>query len=166
MAVTYVSRIRKNPLIKNAAGKYYPAVSYISEINVSKLAQEISESTTLTPTEVIGVIQSFLTSIPRYMLLGYKVRLDSFGILKLGFTGTVGHEKEEDVSANDIGGLRILFHPDKMLMHRLENPEFVRRDQKKKDAADTDGNNPAEASAQEGSGGTGNESGQPDGFTS
>ena len=139
MAVTYVSRIRKNPLIQNDAGKFYPAVSYISEINVNKLSQEISESTTLTPTEVIGVIQSFLTSIPKYMLLGYKVRLDNFGVLKLGFLKSTGHEKAEDVTANDIGGLHVLFQPDKMLRQRLEKPEFVKLDPKKKEATAPEG---------------------------
>ena len=39
-----------------AEGKFYPAPAYIAEIGVNQLAEEISSSTTLTPTEVIGVI--------------------------------------------------------------------------------------------------------------
>ena len=84
MAVPFVSRKRLNPRNLEAEGKFYPAPAYISEIGVNQIAEEISQSTTLTPTEVIGVIRSFLLTVLKYMMLGYKVRLDSFGIFKLG----------------------------------------------------------------------------------
>ena len=56
MAVPFVSRKRLNPRDLEAEGKFYPAPAYIAEIGVNQLAEEISSSTTLTPTEVIGVI--------------------------------------------------------------------------------------------------------------
>lgn len=57
MAVPFVSRKRLNPRNLEAEGKFYPAPAYISEIGVNQIAEEISQSTTLTPTEVIGVIK-------------------------------------------------------------------------------------------------------------
>lgn len=131
MSIPFVSRLRKDPRTPTEAGKFYPAASYIAEINVSKLASEISDNTTLTPTEVIGVIQSFLTTIPKYMMLGYKVRLDGFGIFKLGLiNGCKGHEKAVDVTANDIKGLKILFRPDGFFKLRMDKPEYVKLDAK------------------------------------
>lgn len=133
MSVPYVSRKRLNPRDLEAEGKYYPAPAYIGEINVNKLAEEISESTTLTPTEVVGVIRSLLLTVPKYMLLGYKVRLDGFGIFKLGFKNSTecrGHEKASAVTANDIDGVRVMYTPDIMLNSRLKKPEYVKLDAK------------------------------------
>ncbi len=133
MSVPYISRIRLNPRNLDAEGRFYPAPAYIGEIDVNKLAEDISSSTTLTPTEVVGVIRSLLLTVPRYMLLGYKVRLDSFGIFKLGFKKKLackGYEKAKDVTANDIASLKVLFTPDMMLNSRLGRPDYVKLDAK------------------------------------
>ena len=133
MAVPFVSRKRLNPRDLEAEGKFYPAPAYIAEIGVNQLAEEISSSTTLTPTEVIGVIRSLLLTVPKYMLLGYKVRLDSFGIFKLGLKTAEtckGHEKAGSVTANDIAGVKVMYTPDSMLSAKLAKPEYVKLDAK------------------------------------
>lgn len=131
MSVPFVSRMRLNPRDMGADGKYYPAPAYISEIDVDALAEEISSSTTLTATEVIGVIRSLLLTVPKYLLLGYKVRLDSFGIFKLGLKSTCkGYEKPADVTANDIEGLKIMFTPDVKLKGKIASPDYVKLDAK------------------------------------
>lgn len=133
MAVPFVSRKRLNPLNVKAEGRFYPAPAYIAEIGVNELAEEISMSTTLTPTEVIGVIRSLLITVPKYMLLGYKVRLDSFGLFRLGLKtkeDCKGWEKPTDVTANDIAGLRVMFTPDVMVKKKLSKPGYVKLDAK------------------------------------
>lgn len=131
MAVTFVSRKRLNPQNIGAEGKFYPAPTYISEIGINELASEISTATTLTPTEVIGVLRSLLLTVPKYMLLGYKVRLDSLGIFKLGLkTDCKGWNKASDVSINDIKGVKVIFTPDSMLKAKLEKPSYVKLDAK------------------------------------
>jgi len=133
MSVPFVSRKRLNPRDLEAEGKYYPAPAYIAEIGVNQLAEEISASTTLTPTEVIGVIRSLLLTVPKYMLLGYKVRLDTFGLFKLGLKkaeACKGYEKASEVSANDIDGVKVMFTPDTMLGSKLERPDYVKLDAK------------------------------------
>ena len=142
MAVPFVSRKRLNPRNLEAEGKFYPAAAYISEIGVNQLAEEISQSTTLTPTEVIGVIRSFLLIVPKYMMLGYKVRLDSFGIFKLGLKTSPackGHAKATEVTANDIGGVKVLYTLDTMLNTKLEKPEYVKLDAKYLTEENSDG---------------------------
>lgn len=131
MSIPFVSRKRLNPRDMDAEGKYYPAPAYISEVDIHQLSEEISESTTLTPTEVLGVISSLLRILPKYVLLGYKVRLNSFGIFKVGLKlapSCKGYERAGEVSANDIGGLKIMFTPDIMLKHKLERPEYFKLD--------------------------------------
>jgi predicted histone-like DNA-binding protein len=133
MAVPFVSRKRLNPRDLKAAGKFYPAPAYIAEIDVNQLSAEISDNTTLTPTEVIGVIKSLLQTVPKYLMLGYKVRLDSFGIFKLGFkkkASCKGWDKATEVTANDIDGLKINFTPDVLLDQKLSKPEYVKLDSK------------------------------------
>lgn len=133
MAVPFVSRKRLNPRNLEAEGKFYPAPAYIAEIGVNQLAEEISTTTTLTPTEVIGVIRSLLLTVPKYMMLGYKVRLDSFGIFKLGLKNAPtckGHEKATEVTASDIAGVKVMYTPDTMLNAKLEKPEYVKLDAK------------------------------------
>ena len=111
MAVPFVSRKRSNPRDLDADGKFYPAPAYISEVNVNKLAEEISESTTLTPTEVVGVIRSLL--------------------FKLGFRHSCkGWEKASQVTANDIDDVKVIFSPETMLKDKLKKPEFVKIDAK------------------------------------
>lgn len=142
MAVPFVSRKRLNPRNLEAEGKFYPAAAYISEIGVNQIAEEISQSTTLTPTEVIGVIRSFLLIVPKYMMLGYKVRLDSFGIFKLGLKTSPackGPAKATEVTANDIGGVKVLYTPDTMLNTKLEKPEYVKLDAKYLTEENSDG---------------------------
>lgn len=129
MAVPFVSRKRLNPQNLQAEGTYYPAPAYISEVDAKTISKEISDSTTLTATEIFGVIQSFLTIVPKYMLLGYKVRLDGFGIFKAGFTGTKGgYTKASDVTASDIKGIKVMYTPDSALKQKLESPTFVKLD--------------------------------------
>ena len=117
----------------DAPGKFYPAPAYIAEIDVNQLSAEISDNTTLTPTEVVGVIKSLLQTVPKYLLLGYKVRLDSFGIFKLGLKkkdSFKGWDKATEVTANDIDSLKINFTPDVMLDQKLSKPAYVKLDSK------------------------------------
>ena len=71
--------------------------------------------------------------MPKYMLLGYKVRLDSFGIFKLGLKTAEtckGHEKAGSITANDIAGVKVMYTPDSMLSAKLAKPEYVKLDAK------------------------------------
>ena len=131
MSVPFVSRRRNNPFAKDAEGKFFPAAAHIAEIGINRLAEEISQSTSLTPAEVIGVIRSLLLIVPRYLLLGYKVRLDSFGLFRLGLRKSEsckGYEKATEVTARDIEGVRMMFRPDAMLEAKLKSPSYVKLD--------------------------------------
>ena len=99
---------RQNLLDREADSKYYASAEYGEEIDVNKLAKEISKSCTLTPADIVAVIESFLDKMPQYLKSSNRIRLNKFGVFKLSF-GSVGHEKAEDVSSNDITKLRELF---------------------------------------------------------
>lgn len=113
---------RDNPLNRGEF-KYYCKPEYGEEINIRYLANEISKSCTLTPMDVKAVIESLLQYIPEHLKMSQKVRLDDFGIFKLGFSSK-GQEKEEDASASDIEGLKVYFTPCAQLRHELVDTEF------------------------------------------
>ncbi len=115
---------RANPLNRESS-KYYCQPEYGTEINIRKLATEISKSCTLTTTDIIAVIESFLQNIPEHLKNGNRVRLDNFGIFKLSF-GSKGQVLKDKVSAQDINTIKILFTPSSELRKEITNVTFER----------------------------------------
>ena len=111
---------RQNPLNREADSKYYASAEYGEEIDVNALAKEISKSCTLPPADVVAV----LDKMPQYLKNSNRFRLNMFGIFKLSFN-SVGHEKAEDVSSNDIKNLRVLFTPSAELKKELSDMSYT-----------------------------------------
>ena len=117
---------RQNPLDRTGDSKYYASAEYGEEIDVNKLAKEISKSCTLTPADIVAVIESFLDKMPEYLKSSNRIRLNKFGIFKLSFS-SAGHEKAEDVSSSDIKNLRVLFTPSAELKKELSDVSYTRK---------------------------------------
>ena len=120
---------RKNPLTRDKEeddSKYYATAAHGEEIDVNYLAKEISKSCTLTPVDIVAVIESFLDKMPHYLKNSNRIRLNKFGIFKLSFS-SVGHESADDVSASDIKGLRVLFTPSVELKKELSDVSYTRK---------------------------------------
>lgn len=129
MSIAYYSRRRSNPQDLEAEPKFYPAPFYISEVGINKIGADISESMSLTKSDVIGVINGLLEAVPKYLMMGYKVRLDSFGRFRISFSAPKqAFENAEDVNAEGVSALKILFAPDPMLKDKLKSPDFVKID--------------------------------------
>lgn len=123
MSVPYNVRKRINPQKPEEAPLYYPASIYFGEVNMDKIATDIAERSSLTKGDVASVMESFLIDIPKYLLLGYKVRLEGLGIFKLSISGN-GKPTEEEVTVQDITSCKILFTPDVKIKTKLEKPEY------------------------------------------
>ena len=117
---------RQNPLNREADSKYYASAEYGEEIDVNALAREISKSCTLTPADIVAVIESFLDKMPQYLKSSNRIRLNKFGIFKLSFSSVV-HEKAEDVSSNDIKNLHVLFTPSAELKKEMSSVSYTRK---------------------------------------
>ena len=122
----YSVKQRQNPLDRQADSKYYASAEYGEEIDVNDLAKEISKSCTLISADVVAVIESFLDKMPFYLKNSNRIRLNKLGIFKLSFSSN-GHEKEEDVSSNDITNLRVLFTPSAQLKKELSDVSYTRK---------------------------------------
>ena len=117
---------RQNPLNREADSKYYASAEYGEEIDVNALAKEISKSCTLTPADIVAVIESFLDKMPQYLKSSNRIRLNKFGIFKFSFS-SIGHEKAEDISSNDIKNLSVLFTPSAELKKELSDVSYTRK---------------------------------------
>lgn len=121
----YKTPLRANPLDRSQQ-KFYAAPSYTEDVNLNKVAQDISNTCTLTPADISAVLDSFLTVLPGYLENGHSVKMGDFGRFRLSFK-SVGQEKEEDVSANDIVVARILFVPSTRLKEKLKSIRYSKR---------------------------------------
>lgn len=125
MSIPFKATPRKNPQDKDAEAKFYASPVYHGTLDIDDISAEISEKTALTSSEVHGVINAFLSSVPKYMLLGYKVRLNGLGIFRYSFSGE-GKATSEEVVHSDIKNERIHFTPDVKLKAKLGSPEYTR----------------------------------------
>lgn len=129
MSVPYVIRQRKNPQNLEAEGLYYPSSAYFGEVDLEDIASDICISSSLSEADVLGVVRAVLTAIPKYILLGYKVRLENLGIFKLGISASgQGKATADEVSFRDIKGTKILFSPDVKLQKSMSKVSYVRKD--------------------------------------
>lgn len=117
---------RNNPL-KKSEWKFYAAPAYGEEISIRELAREISESCSLTVSDVVGVLESLLAKLPAHLKASNKVRLGDFGIMKLSFSSK-GQEKAEDVSSRDVKDVHVLFTPGVEFKKELTDVGFFKRD--------------------------------------
>lgn len=117
---------RRNPQKPEEAKKFYPAPVYSGEITLRSLAEEISQTCTLTQADVSAVMESLLQKLPLLLANGHSVRLGEFGIMKLSFSAK-GKEKKEEVSSAEIKNTHILFLAGIELKKKLKDVSFTKQ---------------------------------------
>ena len=81
--------------------KYYARANQTGMIDILKIAKDISSFCTLTTTDIVAVLQSFIERIPAYLMDSKSVNLKPFGIFKLALNS----ESQEKLSLEVIGTL-------------------------------------------------------------
>lgn len=134
MAIPYTIRSRRNPSNLAEPKKFYAAPFYYGEVGIEKLVSEISHSTTLTASDIVAVLRALLDTIPKYLTMGFKIRLENFGLFRLSFSAhNKGKETMKDVKSKDIDKNRILFVPDAKLKKQIEKPAYEMPDMVRKE---------------------------------
>lgn len=116
---------RPNPINKGEAPKYYATPVWERQCSLETLADEISLATSLTPADVRACLYAFLQAIPQHLMAGQAVNLEGFGIFRLSFSVSGGHEDAKEVSAADIETLRVLFRACARLKEHLDKTPFT-----------------------------------------
>lgn len=105
--------------------KFYATPVTNGEANIDELSELIELVSTVSGIDVLGVLKSFITVVPRELAKGKIVRLGDLGSFRVSISSE-GHENAEDVSGRSVTNSRIIFRPGKELKKMLNNLEFVK----------------------------------------
>ena len=123
MSIKFQVLPRKNPQDITAPEKFYAAAIADGEVDLDKLAEQISYQCTVTESDCYAVLLSLERNIISELEQGRIVKLGRLGNFQVGIS-SVGKDTESEVSANAITKSRILFRPGKKLRTMLNDLSF------------------------------------------
>ena len=124
MAVSYkVVSKRPGGMAGERTPKYFPIVTKRKLVNSRSLAERISERSSFSTPDVIGMIESLIQIIPEMLKNGNNVRLDGLGTFSLHVSG-VGKDDPKKVTKRDITKVKMAFLPSKDIKRDLATTEF------------------------------------------
>ena len=92
-------------------------------MTLRQLAEQASQMSTLSSTDIMAAIETFLTIVPRELAKGNIVELGDFGNFWLKSTSE-GVEVADNVRSNQITGILPRFNPGKEFRRVLDVAEF------------------------------------------
>lgn len=110
---------RSNPLNRTEI-KYYLIAKTLGNVDLDKICQEISLSSSLTRGDVSNTIMSFLDTIPKYLKMGFSVKLGELGSFRLSIRSE-GSESIEDVSSAKVKKISLIFVPSTQLKKEISD---------------------------------------------
>lgn len=111
MSIKYKPTQIAMPLSPNY-GKWYAKMVPTATITSRELAREVAHSSTVTEADMLAVLWSLSEAIRRHLLNSEIVHVDGLGSLRVGFRSRA-KPTPDDVSADDIYGLRIVMTPER-----------------------------------------------------
>lgn len=114
---------RGNPADREAPKKFYPSIQSSGRMTLRQLAEQASQMSTLSSTDIMAAIETFLTIVPRELAKGNIVELGDFGNFWLKSTSE-GVEVADNVRSNQITGILPRFNPGKEFRRVLDVAEF------------------------------------------
>ena len=121
MALQYNPVQRLNPQTK--ATKWYAASRLTGKRGLKDLSKDLAEVSSLSAGDVQNVIVNLCDQLPKWLMQGNSVKLDGFGTFRLSFSSD-GVETKEEVTANLIKDIRIIFEPDDLIKERIAKTQI------------------------------------------
>lgn len=115
---------------------FYPQPVWGRMISEANLTEEISYACSVNRSDVRAVLSCLMDILPRHLMEGETVRLEEFGIFRLGFD-TKGEASEEAVSEKDILQAKVLYRPDVKIKVRLKSTVYRKSSSRAKDKKDS-----------------------------
>ncbi|MGP1421958.1 MAG: HU family DNA-binding protein [Tannerella sp.] len=103
--------------------KWYAAPVNEGRVTQREIAADIVELSSLSRGDISNVIESLITIVPRYLMLGRSVNLGDLGTLRISF-GSEGVDEKEVFIPSMIKGVRVVFTPSVELKNAIENIRF------------------------------------------
>jgi len=124
MAVYYKPVKIKTPLSKDGKKeKYYPRVADREKENLRDIAERISDMSTFSRSDVVGVLEAFIQLIPDLLKDNRSVELGDLGTFSLHISAE-GVDSEEEVTRHRIKRSTIAFRPSKRMKEDIAMVEY------------------------------------------
>ena len=115
--ITLTVRSKKN--FKLNKKQFYPQIAPATPIGLNDVAEQIEKQSTVSLSDIKGVLDALQEVVLEAMADGYSVRLGDLGSFRPTLRAVCSREKQEDVSATDIAAVRVRFTPSAELTRRL-----------------------------------------------
>ena len=116
MALQFNVIERPNPQTKEK--KWYATPRLTGSRDLKNLSKDLSEVSSLSAGDVQNVFANLIDQLPKWLIEGNSVKLDGFGSFRLSFSST-GEAVKEDVTADSIKDIHIIFVPDVAIKERV-----------------------------------------------
>ena len=107
---------KTNPITKEK--KWYATTRLTGNRDLKNLSKDLSEVSSLSAGDVQNVIANLIDQLPKWLMEGDSVKLDGFGTFRLSFS-SAGEVVKEDITADSIKDIYILFEPDVAIKERV-----------------------------------------------
>ena len=124
MPIEYSLVERGNPADPAAPKKLYPAVRSTGDTTVRELAKRISSMSTVSPVDVMAVLEALFQTVPEELADGRIVRFGDFGSFSAALQGG-GAATEKEFSGADVT-VKAQFRPGKLFRQALQNAALKR----------------------------------------
>ena len=114
---------REDPAQRGLGGKLYATPIYQGIMGMPEVAKEISGRSTTTYPDILSVLQNFLEFLPFLMKLGYGIRLNDFGVLRIAFSSE-GVDDPEEFDVSKIKRPRVTFLTSNNLREEIRNIKY------------------------------------------
>ncbi|MDL2224041.1 DNA-binding protein [Bacteroidales bacterium OttesenSCG-928-M06] len=104
----FVVQARKNPQNRDAEALFYPQAKTLGSVDLDTICNEIALSSSLTRGDVTNTIMSFLDTVPKYLKMGFSVKLGELGSFRLSIN-SIGSSVPEEANASKVRNIRPVF---------------------------------------------------------
>jgi predicted histone-like DNA-binding protein len=112
---------------KNANGetieKYYACPKTLRTVDTEELAMKISETSSLTPSDVLGCLRALSDKLEIYLTAGNNVKLDGIGTFGVGVTSD-GFDDPKKINPKKVRASKVTYIADKKLINTIKKMKF------------------------------------------
>lgn len=125
MPIEYSLVERGNPADASAPKKFYAAARSTGDTTVRGLAKRISDMSTVSPVDVMAVLEALFQVVPGELQEGRIVRCGDFGSFFTTLQSS-GAATEAEFNATLVSNVKVNFRPGKLFAQALQNAALKR----------------------------------------
>jgi predicted histone-like DNA-binding protein len=125
MPVKYTLSLKGNPGNPDAPKKYYAQTKSTGDITLKEIGREIAEnSTTVSDTDVLAVLNDLTKALNRHLKAGKIVRFSDFGTFQINIKSEGAETEEKFNQKTMITEVKVTFRPGSDVTEMLNNIKF------------------------------------------